>query len=229
MPATKVPRLDPDIKGALDRDFLDKRDEQMAKLQASVLASYAPLANFWSHIAKQGLTGEDQELIPVSEVIKVAKDTLALIGNASNYIAQSRRKAFIDSISKTKPKLARFLREICREDLGEAGSELFGPQARKKITERANTIEAFNKALVTVEAPALSHHTAQVRNPSNSRFLSKRPAVKYGSGPGRAWIPYNHDNTNRGKLPISRSRQEQRKLWSHPMAKKQGHQQGQHQ
>ena len=40
-----------------------------------------PLANFWSHITKHGLTGEDQELVPVSKVIEVAKDTLALIGS----------------------------------------------------------------------------------------------------------------------------------------------------
>jgi len=49
MPASKVPKLDPDIKGALDRDFADRRDEQMAKIQASIMASCAPLANLWSH------------------------------------------------------------------------------------------------------------------------------------------------------------------------------------
>jgi len=232
MPATKVPKLDPDIKGALDRDFADRRDEQMAKIQASVLASCAPLANFWSHMSKQGFSGNDQELIPASEVVKVTKDTLALIGNASNYIAQSRRKAFVDSISKSKPKLAKFLREICKEDLGDTGSELFGPQARKKITERANTIEAFNKALVTVEAPTSSYSAAQGRSPTNSRFLSKRPVVTYGSGLGRAYIPYNRDYThhaNRGRFFQSRSQQDQRKFWRRPAPKKQGqgHQQNQ--
>ena len=86
MPATKVPQFDPDTNGALDRDFPDKRDEQMAKIQASVLATCTPLTNFWSNIAKQGFTGNDQWLIPLSEIIKVTKDTLTLIGNASNYI-----------------------------------------------------------------------------------------------------------------------------------------------
>ena len=130
----------------------------MAKIQASVLATCTPLANFWSHITKQGCTGNDQELIPANELMKAATDTLALIGNESNYIAQSRRKTFIDSISKTKPKLATFLREICKEDLGDAGSELFGPQARnKQKKKRANTIKDFNKALLTVEAPVCSH------------------------------------------------------------------------
>ena len=45
----------------------------MAKIQASVLTTCTPLANFWSHIAKQGFTSNDQELIPASEVMKAAK------------------------------------------------------------------------------------------------------------------------------------------------------------
>ena len=82
MPATKVPQFDPDTKGALDRDFPDRRDEQM---QASVLATFTPLTNFWPNIAKQSFTGNDQWLTPLSEIIKVTKNTLTLIGNASNY------------------------------------------------------------------------------------------------------------------------------------------------
>ena len=65
MPVTKVPRFDPDTKGALD--FPDKRDEQMAKIQASVLATFTPLTNFWSNIVKQGFTGNDQ---PVAHSIE---------------------------------------------------------------------------------------------------------------------------------------------------------------
>ena len=49
----------------------------------------------------------------------------------------------------------------------------------------------------------------QMHNLANSRLLSKRPAIKYGTGLGRSWIPYNHDHTNRGKLLIFRNRQEQ--------------------
>lgn len=45
MPATKVPRLDSDIKSALGRDQPDHKDENLSKVQASILASCAPLAN----------------------------------------------------------------------------------------------------------------------------------------------------------------------------------------
>ena len=55
----------------------------------------------------------------------------------------------IVSISvKPSPSLLDFLSEICKGDLGDAGSEWFGPLARMKIMEKANIIEAFSKALL---------------------------------------------------------------------------------
>ena len=42
------------------------------------------------------------------------QDTLALTGNASNYISQTRRTAFMNSISKSRPKLSSFMKEICK-------------------------------------------------------------------------------------------------------------------
>ena len=182
--STAVPKLDHDIKGALGKELPEKADAQLAKLQATVLATCAPLANFWSHLSEQEFTGKTEELIPVSDVIRVTQDTLVLIGNASNYISQARRTAVINSIARSRPKLSSFLKEICKEDLGDTGDELFGPEVRKKITERASTIEAFNKAISRVDNPNSV--------PSSSRsFLSKRPAAKYGGEPGRNYTPYN--------------------------------------
>ena len=80
-----VPKLDHDIKGAIGKDFPEKNDAQLAKIQTAVLATCAPLANLWSHLAEQESSEKSEELIPVSDVIKVTQDTLALIGNASNY------------------------------------------------------------------------------------------------------------------------------------------------
>ena len=114
-----VPKLDHDIKGALGKEVPEKVDAQMAKIQATVLATCAPLANFRSHLAEQELTGKPEELVPVSEVIKVTQDTLVLIGNASNYTSQTRHTTIINSITKTQPKLSSFTKEIYRDELGE--------------------------------------------------------------------------------------------------------------
>ena len=111
----------------------------------------APLANFWSHLIESEISNDDQ--IPAGEVTKVIQDTLALIGNASNYVSNTRQSR------KSRPKLGTFMKEVCTEDLGDTGSDLFGPVVRKKLTERANTIEAFNKAIATVDQQGTSKST----------------------------------------------------------------------
>ena len=66
-------------------------DRQLAQIQASDLAACAPFINLWSELEYQGLSGKPNDLIPVNEVLKISKTTLMLIGNASNYISETRR------------------------------------------------------------------------------------------------------------------------------------------
>ena len=98
LPAAKVPKIDSDILGALGGEFPMSSDRQLARIQASVLAACAPLVNLWSQLEDQGLSGKPNDLIPVSEVLKISKTTLMLIGNASNYISETRRRVAIDTI-----------------------------------------------------------------------------------------------------------------------------------
>ena len=70
------------------------------KIQATVLASSSPLANFWSHLTEQGFEGKNDEYVAVGEVLDVIKDSLMLIGNASDYITQSRRRSIIEWTKK---------------------------------------------------------------------------------------------------------------------------------
>ena len=62
--AVAVPTLNYDIKGALGKEVSEESDAQMAKTQATVLATCAPLANFWSHLAEQQLTEKTRETYP---------------------------------------------------------------------------------------------------------------------------------------------------------------------
>ena len=181
--AIVVPTLNHDIKGALGKEIPDKSD---AKVQATVVATCAPLANFWSHLAEQQLMGKPEELIPVSKVIKLTQDTLVLIGNASNCISQTRRANIFNSISKSRPKLSSFMKEICKDDLGDTGTQLFGPEVRKKITERANTIDASPKLSARLIIPPNHPHS---RLPV-AIFLSKGPATRYRGVLGRSYTPY---------------------------------------
>ena len=122
-----------------------------------------------------------------------------LIGNASNYISETRRRVAIDTIKQSRPKLAKFLREICNEDLGEASGDLFGPRARQKVIERANTIEAFNKALARVESGPLNTRN-MVSSPSNCCFLSKR---RTGTGRAKLSPRTNPDRPSKSSDPQS--------------------------
>ena len=58
----------------------------------------------------------------------------------------------IDRVKSSRPCLACFLKEVCSEELGDTG-ELFGPSAKKKLMERAETIKAFNEALTKLDPP----------------------------------------------------------------------------
>lgn len=111
--------------------------------------------------------------MPTSEVVKVIHDSMALIGNALAYIAQCRRQAIIDKVKPTCPQLAGFMKEICKDGLEETGKKLFGPELKKKMNERADTIKTFNKALVTLDPPGTSKQKPQ--HTKNVRFLGERP------------------------------------------------------
>ena len=94
------------FRSALGNATRDCSDEQLAKIQRTILVASAPLANFWSHMEKQGIKGTTEELIPTDDVVWVMRHSLALLGNASCYISQVRRTQFINSIIKPSTTLS---------------------------------------------------------------------------------------------------------------------------
>ena len=88
--------------------------------------------------------GED-ELTPVEEVLKVIRASLALIGNSSNYVSQLRRKTIIEALPADKANLAKIMKQVCKRQIENLGSELFRDQAIKAVSERVNTLETFSK------------------------------------------------------------------------------------
>ena len=152
--STKAPLADKDVVSILGKDFPNKADKELRRLQAAALAPCAPLAKLWSEMANQGFSGKVDELMPTSEVFKVMQDTMALVGNSSAYITQVRRQTIIDKIKGTRPQLASFMKEVCKEDLSEPSKELFGSEVKQRLNERADIIKAFNTALTTLDPPA---------------------------------------------------------------------------
>ena len=84
------------------------------------------------------------------------------------------------------------MKEICKEDLVTTGSELLGPEVRKKISERANTIEAFNKAIASVEGTS-----SQKTNTSSCFYRSVQLGSRGADQIGVA-TPHTTSSDNQG-------------------------------
>ena len=133
------------------------------------------------------MSGKPDELVPSSVVLKAIRETIALIGNVSIFTSMQRRLMVIQGMHKDRPRLADFLQDICKDDIGKTGTELFGAIARKRILERADTIKAFNWAVSEIEAPSTS----------KSRFFGERLWSKQVRQlPGTAHQPYHNANYN---------------------------------
>jgi hypothetical protein len=186
----KVPKADRDIVSILGKDFPTKVDKELSKVQAAILAAPAPLLSLWSQLEDQSFSGKPDELVPSSVVLKSIRETVALIGNASIFISMQRRLMVIQGMRKDRPRLADFLQDICKDDIGKTGTELFGPVARKKILERADTIKAFNRTVSEIEGPSTS-------KPQQNHFLGKGSgASRYSNSQGRHATHQPYRNAN---------------------------------
>ena len=107
--------MDSVFQSALGRNNSEHSDEQLAKIQTRVLAACSALANLCPHVNAQGFKGKPGETIPAEDVLRVVRDTLALLGNATYYISQVRRSQFINNINAQHLAVAKFLRDVTKE------------------------------------------------------------------------------------------------------------------
>ena len=102
-------------------DFPKKHDEQLAKIQGSIVVSVTPVCNLWADFTKQGLRGDTTELIPADVVLKTIKATVSLVGNAFSYVNSQRR----DDIVKALPKSSQAnLEKDFESSIKEGNSQL---------------------------------------------------------------------------------------------------------
>ena len=148
----RSPAVDKDITSILGRDFPTDQDKQYVKIQSSILSAAGPAIGLLIDLAKQDFSGDTGKLIPAKDIIEVLKETLVLVGNVSCFISETRCLGIINKIKPKHPRLASFLQEICSEDMGEPSGELFGPTAKKRISEQAQTIKDFNESHCSLDS-----------------------------------------------------------------------------
>lgn len=190
--SAKVPTTDPILVDFMARDFPKKQDEQLSKIQASVIASCSPIANLWSELDAQQMKGTKSELIPGDVVMKAIQATLTLVGNASSYISTLRRDNIIQALPKSRENLAKILKQVTKQDVVGEGSHLFGEQAMDEVSKRITTLESFRKSANKADP--------NKQKQQNNRFLGKGPTAKYGGRPGRTYSHLYDRSQKQGKI-----------------------------
>ena len=96
--ALRVPETDKDIMSILGRDLPTREDKNLCRVQSAIISASIPSISLLADLVKQGFTSQPDELIPAQEVIRVTRQTLALLGNASSLTSFKRRAGVIAAV-----------------------------------------------------------------------------------------------------------------------------------
>ena len=144
IPSLHPPETDDVLVDYMGNDFPSSSEEHYKRIQTAVISAGAPMLNLLAHLEEQQLTVGQGGLIQTEVVLEMIQKSLVLLGNASNYVSEIRRDLIIGKLSKKKRSLGRVLKSTCKKNKPE-GALLFGPAVYKAISERVDTLAAFNK------------------------------------------------------------------------------------
>ena len=180
------PRVDKYITDFLGRYMPKDRDAELMRIQAAVLAIARPLTSSWQKLQETEAEYGEEILVPASEVLGMIQRTLCLVGNASEYISQTRRTNILEAIDPSWSSYAA-------EEFPGAKDSLFGEAFQVNLTERVEKDTALAKAVsITKKQKKESNHTFTPRsNPGDDRFFRRGPPARYGGRQGKNAIPYN--------------------------------------
>ena len=122
----------------------------------------------------------------MTEVLGMIQRTLCLVGNASEYISQTRRTNILEVIDPSWSSYAT-------EEFAGARDSLFGEAFQADLTERVEKDTALAKAVsITKKQKKESNHSFTPRtNPRDDWFFRRRPLATYGGRQGRNATPYS--------------------------------------
>ena len=143
-PSLHPPETDDVLVDYMGNDFPSSSEEHYKRIQTAVISAGAPMLNLWAHLEEQQLTVGQGGLVQTEVVLEMIQKSLVLLGNTSNYVSEIRRDLIIGKLSKKKRSLGRVLKSACKKNKPE-GALLFGPAVYKAISERVDTLAAFNK------------------------------------------------------------------------------------
>ena len=81
-PAAKPPQPDDDIVAFLGKDFPNKSDKHLRRIQATTIAAAGLLTTLWSNLVEQDMGKGSSTLVPVEDVLDTVQHTLSLHENS---------------------------------------------------------------------------------------------------------------------------------------------------
>lgn len=178
--SVQIPSADSVLTDFMGSNFPKWYDDQLAKVQSTILASAFPVFNMWADSLDQDITGEEAAVIPADVVLKTIKSTISLVGNAFNYVSIQRRDNLIKNLPKSQANLAKILTQVAKAGVLQQDGSLFGDKGMTEVSKRISLLDSFRKSAATADPKQ-----------SGSRFLGKVPATrKSGDSLGRpSWSP----------------------------------------
>lgn len=179
--ACTVPKPDKYMSDFLGKKFPKERDSEAMKIQASVLAIARPLTSAWQHLQEAGMDEDPEMLVPAAEVMQLVQRTLCLVGNASEFISQTRRSHILGAIAQSWCKFA--------SDHFSVKDTLFGEEFQSKLSGKVKKETALAKAVAITKRH--KEPASRKEGQPNGKFFRQSPAGKYGGRQGRSFFPYN--------------------------------------
>ena len=181
-PALRSPETDDVLVDYMGGDYPSITDAHYKRIQTAIISAGAPMLNLWAHLEEQQLTSSQGGLIQVEVMLEAIQKSLVLLGNASNYVSESRRDLIIGKLSRKKKSLSKVLKSACKKNKAE-GSLLFGPAVHKAISYRADTLSAFSKAAEKTSLPQAGR--------SDGNFFRRGPTSRDGGRSGKFPKPFH--------------------------------------
>ena len=184
-PDTKVmvpPKLDQFITDFAPRKVDKARDAALTKIQGNLLYAANPLANLWANLIQQGLDGDQQVVIPVSDVLDVVQRSLVLLGNANNLLSERRRELALEAVHPS-------LKKYAKGDFTQAESDLFGGKFKEELVQKVEAGGALSKAVRIVSRGTKVYQNPQAQHRGKNPLFQSRTSG-YGAVFGRKYSPY---------------------------------------
>ena len=205
MEVTITPKVDKYIFEFLGKKFPKERDTELAKIQTAVLACIRPLTSAWQDLLEEGFDGDTEMTVPAGDVLSVIQRTLCLIGNASEFVSQTRRSKILQSIDQSWSKFG--------SDEYKTRDTLFGEEFQASLTGKVEKDVALSKAVSILKRSKKGREEASTstrkKGPSSGSFFRGGPPAQYGGRQGRSTPSYKPRNTQfreryspRGRRPF---------------------------